>query len=732
MARARATTVASTVVIALTAVALLSVVATAPAARAADATDDAVDDAVEDTAALDVPVRLSVRAVTTVVGAAVGTDTFRVRLLVENTTDEPIERLDVRLDLHPPVVDRTALEDALDGTLTTSPSRSVRRSTGPGPLGPGVARPVEADIAVSAPAGSQVDGGVHPVRVRLISSAGDVATLITAVVRLDVVPSVPLPTSVVVPFDDGPWRGPAGTYVRGVAAAIRDGGRLEDLLRALERHPRARIVLAPGAHLVEDLADRADGFLILETQRTDPATGDTALVRVESDDATALVASTMLRRLRTHVASLPLAPVTGPYAAADLDALVRGGAPLTDLAARSALDGPRVLRRTLGVRVELTTRLEAAPEPAVLDLLGGTVVLLPADALAPDEAGRTTPVPSAGTLRTPAGALVSALVADGAIARALTRAHDAPGGPLLAAHDAIALTAASALAPAGATPVGERTLLVMPPTDWEPGIVLADAFLAGLGAAPWLALDGPEAMVTGTRRDELDARLVAPTPEPFSPALRDALVDASLQVRALESALPPGVDGVEGRSIGMLEDDLVRATSRRTRDPDDTTARALVDGVLATTAAAFGDIAIGAEDVTLTARDGIVPITVTRSAGAPILVRVTMSRPGRLQWLDGHVSDAVLLEPGIAQTVSFRVSSRSTGDVPVSVTVTDPGGERVLGSASFSVRATATSRPALALIGATIVGLLAVGAVRDRRRRARDAATADPTPAPGA
>jgi hypothetical protein len=708
---------------ALVAAALVAVALAPPAARAAE------DEGASTEAAPDAGVRVSVRAVTTVVGAAVGSDTFRLRLLVENTTDEPIDRLDVRLDVHPPVADRAALEAALDGTLTTSPSRSVRRATGPGALGPGVARLVEADIVVSAPVGADREGGVHPVRVRLISPDGDVATLTTAVVRLDVVPTDPLPASVVVPFDDGPWRGPAGTYARGVAAATRDGGRLEDLLRALERHPGARIVLAPGAHLVEDLADRADGFILLESPRTDPGTSDPTLVRIDADDPAALTSSRMLARLRTLATSLPLAPVTGPYAAADLDALMRGGAALTDLAARAAIDGPRVVRRTLGVRVELTTRLEAAPEPEVLDLLGGTVVLLPADALARDEGTQGTVT---GTVRTPAGALVSVLVADAAIARALTRAGDAPGGPLLAAHDALVLSAASALAPTGGRAGGEGTLLVMPPTDWDPGLVLADAFLAGLASAPWLALEGPEAMVARARRDTLDVTLVAPTPDPFTPTLRDALRDAALAVRALERALPPGIDTVDGRGLSALEDDLVRATSRRTRDPEDRSARALVDGVLATTAAAFGTIDIGAQDVTLTARDGVVPVTVTRAAGVPILVRVTMSRPGRLQWTDGPTSDPVLLEPGVAQTVSFRVSARSTGDVPVIVTVTDPGGERVLGSATFSVRATAASRPALALIGATIVALLAVGAVRDRRRRERERATPDATPAAGA
>jgi hypothetical protein len=168
------------------------------------------------------------------------------------------------------------------------------------------------------------------------------------------------------------------------------------------------------------------------------------------------------------------------------------------------------------------------------------------------------------------------------------------------------------------------------------------------------------------------------------------------------------------RDLRSASDELMRAVSRSL--PGGTEgALALLDGVRAGVTTAFGVVTVSATDVTLTDRNGIVPLTIVRIGGVGGRVRVEVSGPAALTWTDGRVRE-VMLTPDASGSIEIPVRSGPTGRFPVTVRVTDPTGGRVLATETIAVRATAVAGPALALISTLVVALVVIGTVRQRRR----------------
>lgn len=660
------------------------------------------------------PFRLHVRALSLVVGPAVADETVRVRVLVDHVGAAPFDDVELVLAVHPAVTARDALAEVLADGPATAALRTRRVEVGR--LVPGDLRAVEATLPLSGlglprAASDAAGSAVLPLVLTVTDRGRALHEVRSAVAWLTGEPPSPVATSLVVPWADAPWRGPGDAHPRGVSAPIRDGGRLDAILRGLEERPTARVVIAPATHLVEDLADRADGFVLREEDGT--------LVRVDGGQEAALASAAVLERVRRLVASLPVAPLAGPYADADLAALARtGDARVRDVGAEAALEGPRRLLGVLGREVDGATVLSAPLDPAVLDLVAGSLVLLPAAAVAPEDARRAADGAALRRVTAPSGGALAALVAD-PDATALLTARSPAGGPLHAAHLVAMLTAATAFADPGAD---GRTLLVLAPRDWAPSPELVAGLVARLEDAAWVELDEPGRVADARDAGREPLLLPAHRADPLPAELVDGLRVAAAELDALERALPasavPLEDGSE-RSVSGMRGELVRATSSwwTGQRPQ---ARALVDDVIETARRGFGAIDLGVSEVTLTARDGVVPITLTRTEGPPIDVVVELVGPAGLEWPDGARTAPLRLEPGVETTVALATRSRATGDLPVVVRVTDPGGTRPVATGRLTVRATAASRPALLAIGLVVVVLLAVGGRRRRRRALAD------------
>lgn len=634
-----------------------------------------------------------------------------VRVLVENTGTRQLEQLRVVMEIHPGVDDRRALDRALGGALASEPL-AVRgldvRDGGrlpPGDLG-GVAMTFTPD-EVDWPATTSV----HPVRIAVLRGARVLDETITAVVRVVQLPDDPLLTTLVWPFSDSLWRTVDGAYPIEVDRSTRPGGRLDVLLRALEAHPEAPVVPAPSVALVEDLLDRADGFV---TQARQP---DGSLDRfvVEPEDREARASNDLLQRLRGVSATLPYAPVVGAYADADLVALTAAEPILRDLAGEAATDARRRAFTLLDRRVDGATHLAGTRlDPAAVEVVPGDVLLLSPDVVEDAaEHGTVRPVRSA------TGRLLTGLVGDPGLSAAL--ATRSPAGPVLDLQHVIAHTALHALQ--DPTDPG-RALLILPPGGFDPGPDLAATLIAELPELPWLELVDPGTLASRTRVGSTTVDFAEdPARPPRAPEVLDALAVALRDLESYTAARPADAPGngeptPARRPAGMLRDQLLRSTSEQFAGLVGGQADALVRDVARDLDERFGDLEIvGGAQVTLTADSGEVPVTVQRTRGEPLTLEVEVSSPGRLDWPAGRRSEPFVLDEGSTQTLSFETRARSTGTVPVTVRVL--AGDRELDRATISVRSTAVSGVALPLTAGLVAALLLAGSVRGRRRRRR-------------
>jgi len=634
-----------------------------------------------------------------------------VRVLVENDGDVPLSAAQLVVEVHPPALTRGTLAEALEGDLTSNPLHvhtELLRTERPLPARSFAG--LTETITPEQVAWSDGPGGVHPVRIAVIRGTEVLDEVVTAVVWLNRVPQEPLLTAVVWPIDTPPWRTTAGTYPAAVDREVRPGSRLDRLVTALERGPSTvPVVLAPAAHLLEDLSDRSDGYVALERAED----GTIERNPVEPSEPGASASTAMLRRLRDLADSLLRAPISSAYADADLAALLDGNGLQAELAALTASDGRRRLQRQLGVEVDGATHLVGDRiDDAVLDVLPGETLLLPAG---------TTSLPAIGSdpelgspvraLRAPSGRLMTALVGDPYLEVALEHLDD-PAGAVVASQRVLAETAMAYLrAPA----TSERGLVLLPPRTWDPPAAAAEELLRALSEADWLQHAAPNRLATEGRRVGTALALATPELGAFDPAYTTELTAAWQGLDAAVAASPPEATRLGERPIEQLRDDLLRSTSRWYRDGGEGEAIAIVRDVQQTIRTTFGDVEVGSDSVTLTSDTGQIPITLQRSRGGPLLVTVTVQSQGRLLWPDGRTSEVISLDEGASQTISFPTRALSTGTFPVTVTVTDPTGSHVLVRDTLSVRSTAISRPALTGMAALVVVLLLVGSLRRRR-----------------
>jgi hypothetical protein len=636
---------------------------------------------------------------------------LELRVLVENTGPVPIDSLRLVVEVHPAVDGRAALRRALSGGLGSSPihvhDQAVREGQRLGPA--------EMAGMIDRFPGSETDwaggaGGVHPVRIAVVRGTEVLDEVVTAVVWLGREPMDPLTATLVWPVDGPPWRTAGGGYPSAVDRETRTGGRLDVLVRALERLGPTPVVLAPGAHLLEDLGDRSDGFTILERQDG----GSIESRRVGPDGGAARDATTMLRRIRELAAAQPHPPVSSSYVDADLAALHVAGGPLRSMAAEAAVDGRRRLQRQLGREVDGAVFLLAQHVSSpVLDLLPGEILLVPHRVTLEPTVGEAGPVPPpVRTIRTPSGRLLDAIVADPYLEESLTSpSHTA--GAVVASQRIVAETAMAYLQ---APTTSDRTLLLLPPSTWDPSPAVAEGILDGLLAAPWLRLTTASDQAASGRRSGEPLELAPPPAGAFPPELSSALATAVTQLDAVVGALLDGTTRIQDRTPTELRDALLRSSSSWYRGAGTTEAQALIRDVQRTIDTTFGDVEVASGSVTLTSDTGSIPITLQRTRGGPITVAVEVASQGRLVWPEGRRSEPLVLEPGAAQTVSFPTRALSTGTFPVTVRVTDPSGTHELQRTTLSVRSTAISGPALWATALLVLVLLLAGALRRKTR----------------
>lgn len=627
---------------------------------------------------------------------------LELRMLVHNRGDEPVDGLRTVVEIHPAVTSRQELASALDGEGPSAAAvvhqQDVRDLAD---LGPGEVAGVQEQLTPDqVPWASE--GGVHPVRLSLVRGAEVLDEVITAVVWLGETEAEPLLTTLVWPVTDAPWRTEIGAYRAGSQRELLPGGRLDVLLRALELHDEHGVLLAPGAHLVEDLQDQSSGFVELERQED----GSWGRHEVSAQDPPARRAAAALERLRELAGEASHQPVTGAYANADLPALLEHGDELRQLAGELATEGRHRLQRDLERSVDPSAFLQTTPiTPETLDLMPAQHLLLAPEVVAdpPDDA-------RVQRVRSPSGRPLTVSVGDPVLSELLADGDDG----LLTAQRVLAETAVLLF---DEPDVAGRTVSLQPPAAWDPDPELLHELLSALDEAYWLELVSPAQLVARAQLAPGTLELAPPEDERVPTGVTDALATALADLEAAATSWPPEAERSPERFRGAMRDVLLRATSTDL-DPATETA-ALIGDVQSEVDRYFGDIEVASgSQITLTSETGQVPVTVRRTRGGPITVGVEVESQGQLVWEERRSED-IVLDDDEAHTVSFETRALGTGTFPVTVTVTDSTGTRQLDRATLRVRSTAVSGPALSATGALVLVLLLIGALRRRPREPR-------------
>jgi hypothetical protein len=153
-----------------------------------------------------------------------------------------------------------------------------------------------------------------------------------------------------------------------------------------------------------------------------------------------------------------------------------------------------------------------------------------------------------------------------------------------------------------------------------------------------------------------------------------------------------GVVGLESPRTGPVVDHLLLATAaelgRAERAAHVTAALADIEAV--TGAVSTTDRAT----ITLTARDGTVPLTIRNDAGIPVSVVIHLDSP-KLEFPDGESIELTLTER--TTRLDLEVRARTSGSFPLEVEITSPDGAIRMAGTRYTVQSTAISGAGLVL-----------------------------------
>jgi len=541
-----------------------------------------------------------------------------------------------------------------------------------------------------SPSGLPVsDPGVYPLQVAVAGPDGVPGpAMVTWIVRPpDDAGATPLRTALVVPLHVRPSFGPDGVpQVTDRARAL-----LETRARILDKFRDVSLTVAPTPELIDAVA------------RTDP-------------DLLDQVAGALAPH---HV-------VTGTYVRLDLTAYADVGDLEQPLADQFEV-GTRTLRRDLGRPVDRRTWVGAGnPTSSALDALldnGMDRALLRKESVT----GPVLPIDEPVVVTGGTGQAVDAVLADPALRTHVNGTTD----PVLAAQRALADLALLASTPADggvAESDGAAGVVIKLPANQPLPPPFLDTLLTGLRAGGPLRPVSLAELFTADPHGGVDA------PEPGPTVVGAPLSGQDLTAYGNNlAATDEIVDSYRtfaGRGDPLTGDLRRRLLVSGSNDLTEIERGAYLRSVSRAIAEQTAQVEItDDETVTLTSREGDIPITIHNHSGGPVEVRVEFDSDNKLEFPDG-ASQRLRLAEG-PNRVEVPVVARTSGAFPLRTTVTSPDGVLTVGRAQVTVRSTAVSGVGLVLsVGALLV--LVVWWARHWRTVRRNRRLVDPgAPLPG-
>ncbi|HET7487916.1 MAG TPA: DUF6049 family protein [Acidimicrobiales bacterium] len=516
--------------------------------------------------------------------------------------------------------------------------------------------------------------GVYPVRVELRESGGGktLASLVSHLVytRPPQPGGYPLKVALVLPVAAAPALRPDGRRV----LPARESGALGALAHSLQAYPNVGLTLLPTPETLVTLAgsDRPE----------------------DHDTLAALAASTAGRQ----IAGSTYVPVT-------LASFAASG--LASEAATQLDRGSGVIEQYLGTRADARTWVaDDGIDEKALQLLRQQQV----DRLVLPEAD-LLPVDTRITLAQPFELDVRGVRRPEAVAadRDMTR-HFAPAAdPVLAAHRMLADLSVVYQD----LPGRPRAVVVLPPRSWLADRFFLDSLLGGLSTATILTgstLDDAFSVAAATAGGGAPlVRRLAPAAAP-PPLPAGAIRAARAHLLGFASMLAPD-NALDDRmeQLLLLSEGTGLKPARRQEYLN-----ALNSRVRTQTSAV---LVPNHSSITLTARTGVIPVTVLSKTGYPLKVQIRVTSD-KLDFPKGSIRSVDLTRR--STTERFPVRARTSGSFPLRVTLLSPDGDLRLGASRFTVRSTAASGVGVVLsvgAGAFLVVWWGRHLARGRRNR---------------
>jgi hypothetical protein len=265
---------------------------------------------------------------------------------------------------------------------------------------------------------------------------------------------------------------------------------------------------------------------------------------------------------------------------------------------------------------------------------------------------------------------------------------------------------------------GPRGVLLAPPQSWRPTGTFFRSLVRGLGAAPWLRLQAAATLADDVPQGpaEGERRLATVTAADIAAGLPSAYLTRVEQTRSqlLSFRRAVGNDFQQPEGSSSFERDLLVAESSDWRPAGIRgRGRGFVRAVTQGIDGVYRRIEVGTTPVTLTARRGKIPVTVTNNSEERVTVVLRLTSPK----VDlPAASEPFVLEPGRRTTQLLQVGTRATGTFPIQVEVLTPDRREAIAGGELRLSSTAFNRVALALTGGA-AGTLLLWWRFGRRRR---------------
>jgi hypothetical protein len=605
---------------------------------------------------------------------------------------------------------------AFEQTLTSTPT-DVLQTLAPVPtagLKPDLGG-LDDDVTVvpdtSLPAGSNaIDldchvgngtcSGVYPVLVQLLGPSGNALAHLTTYLTYDEERSThPLVFSWVVPIASPVRILPAGSLSKALPpVSPTRASDIAKLAQALIANPGVQTSVAASPATVQALEG-----------------SDSHGAREAAADITRLAATGPGHRFIAE----PYVPINlGALSAAGVTTEIKG----QTQAANAVMDPLLHALPASDQRSGSTWVADGAVDAATVDALrsvGASSLVLPDTDLpqATEESHATWSQPF--TLSTGRGAAVTAGVSDAQLSSYFTAT---PQDPALAATQLLADLSVIYYELPGAADT--RGVIAIPPSGWEPDPRFVATLLDGLTDNPVVTTATLSEFFSTVPAGGNDAATMRRLPgdagaQQIGPTEAAAIVTARKRIAGFDYAVQ-GQPAVESQ----LDELLLASESSELRPAAQEAGIGALERHLA---ALLANVQVVGNTVTVTARTASIPITIVSSADFSLRATLTLTS-SKLQFPEGASRTVSIDHP--TNSTRIEVRARTSGDLPLSYTLSSPDGLLVITRGRLTVRSTATSIVGivLTLVAAVVlVGWWARTWHRGRRqrraRRARGAST---------